>query len=80
MDIRFYIYVGWVGVWVVFGLGLSWLEEKIVVIGVCLCKWVLFYGVSINVSLNFEYFFGIVFCGLFGYGVISFEKLGKDLF
>lgn len=65
-----------VGVWV---CCLDWgveVEDKIVVIGICLWKWVMFYGISFNVELEFDYFFGIVFCGISEYGVISLVDFG----
>lgn len=46
------------------------------VIGICLCKWVSFYGILINVELDFEYFLGIVFCGIIEYGVILLVDFG----
>jgi lipoyl(octanoyl) transferase len=72
-----------VGVWVARsdkprGLDGSIAEDKIAAIGVRVCRWVTFHGVSLNVAPNLSHFSGIVPCGVgeAHYGLTSIADLG----
>ncbi len=53
-------------------------ELKIASIGLRIKNWVSYFGASINVNPNLNYFNGIVPCGNEGYGVTSIKQLGFD--
>ena len=54
-------------------------EDKIGAIGIRIKRWVTLHGISINVSPDLEHFGGIIPCGIDGYGVTSFEDIGRPL-
>ena len=51
-------------------------ELKIASIGLRVKNWVSYFGLSINVNPNLNYFDNIIACGNQGYGVTSLEKQG----
>lgn len=70
-----------IGVWVVnskFGHADSspTKELKIASIGLRVKNWISYFGISINVDPNLDYFDGIVPCGNSGFGVTSMESQG----
>ena len=70
-------YNGLVGIWIMprdnFRTARAY---KIASIGLRLRRWVSYYGISINVNPDLEYFKGIVPCGNEGFGVTSLHKEG----
>ena len=51
-------------------------ELKIASIGLRVKNWISYFGVSINVNPDLNYFDNIIACGNHGYGVTSLENLG----
>lgn len=66
---------GKIGIWV----NVDESYKKIAAIGIRVRKWVSYHGVAINLNPDLSYFKGIIPCGIEGYGVTSFEELGKNV-
>ena len=54
----------------------SCVEDKRAAIGIRLCSWISFHGISLNVAPDLEPFSGIVPCGVSAHGVTSLADLG----
>ena len=50
-------------------------DDKICAMGVRLSKWVTMHGFALNLNPDMTYFDGMIPCGIFEYGVTSFNDL-----
>lgn len=72
IGIKAYTMENYIGIWV----DENKAPAKIASIGIRIKKWVTYYGFSVNINTDLEYFSGIIACGLNNFPVTSLLKLG----